>query len=45
MGKFNEMHIHKQNHWNDIVSIGTNRTIDTNGPSELRCIQPGHMGK
>ena len=26
-------------------SIGTNRTIGTNGPSELPCTQPGHMGK
>ena len=24
---------------------GTNRTIATNGPSELACTQPGHMGK
>ena len=26
-------------------SIGTNRTIDTNGPSELRCIQPGPLNE
>ena len=26
-------------------SIGTNRTIGTNGPLELPCTQPGHMGK
>ena len=25
--------------------IGTNRTIGTNGPLELPCTQPGHMGK
>ena len=25
-------------------SIGTNRTIGTNGPSELPCTQPDHMG-
>ena len=26
-------------------SIGTNRTIGANGPSELPCTQLGHMGK
>ena len=86
----NEMHIHQENHWNDIIfywyqsyhwyqwtiritlfparprekiiyvtlmrciftnrtigmasfSIGTNRTISTNGPSELPCTQLDHM--
>ena len=27
------------------LSIGTNRTIGTNGQPELPCTQPGHMGK
>ena len=30
----NEMHIHQQNHWNDMTfSFGTNATSGTNGPS------------
>ena len=39
----NEMHIHQRNHWNDMLSIGTNRTIGTNGPSESLCMQQNHM--
>ena len=43
LSPLNEMHIQQRNHWNDMLSIGTNRTIGTNGPSESLCMQQNHM--
>ena len=39
------MHIHQLTIEMTSVSIGTNRTIGTNGPLELPCTQSDHMRK